>query len=71
MDRMHLVPLNVSHIVKEIKNSLLDEIFQGPRGLCERGTLALLCSRWVKVLKARTPAHGTSAARERSRWIPA
>lgn len=24
------------------KNSLLDEIFQGPRGLCERGTLALL-----------------------------
>lgn len=48
------------------KNSLLDEIFQGPRGLCERGALALLCSRWLKVLKARTLAHGTSAVRGRS-----
>lgn len=28
------------------KNSLLDETFQGPGGLCERGTLALLCFRW-------------------------
>lgn len=43
---MHLVPLNVSYIVKEIKIVSWMKYFRALGGLCERGTLGLLCFRW-------------------------